>query len=76
MTDFLQDRDLVAHVLDLLQSDYVDHGENFQGERLAAMPAENHSAKRACAYRDRRTCIRPIQILTYTFSHIRVCAFV
>jgi len=51
MLNFFQNRDFIAQVLDLLQSNHVDHGENFQSERRFMMPAENHSAERACAWK-------------------------
>lgn len=53
MTDFLQNGDLIAHVFHLLQPDHVDHGEDFQCEVRTVVPAEDHSAERACAWKSR-----------------------
>lgn len=49
MFNFLQDCDFITQVLDLLQSNHVDHGEDFQSEKCSMMPAENNSAEGACA---------------------------
>jgi len=49
MLNFFQNCDFIAYMLDLLQPDYVNHGEDFQSERRTMMSAENHSTECACA---------------------------
>ena len=45
MLDFFEDGDFVAYVINLLKPDDVDHGQDFQSQRLAAMSTQYDSAK-------------------------------